>query len=143
MKSSFSFSKQLNYEVWKEIIHFWHWAVISSHSDTRNWSGPFDICPMLSLVQHSDNLKDLIKNSNLENEKWQKKINSKSGEQVLALKNHLPRTETKISASTPLWGLERNYSFLALGSDILTPWHQKLNWPFWHLSHAIYSPAFR
>ena len=36
VKSSFSFCKQLNYEVWKEIIHFWHWAVISSHPDTRN-----------------------------------------------------------------------------------------------------------
>ena len=45
--------------------------------------------------------------------------------------------------ATQLWGLERNYSFLALGSDILTPWHQKLNWPICHLPHAIYSPAFR
>ena len=31
------------------------------------------------------------------------------------------------------------FLFLAFSSDILTPWHQKLNWPFCHLPHAIYS----
>ena len=53
VKSSFSFCKQLNYEVWKEIIHFWHWAVISSHPDTRNWTDPFVICLMVFIVQHT------------------------------------------------------------------------------------------
>ena len=27
--------------------------------------------------------------------------------------------------------------------DFLTPWHQKLNWSFYHLPHTIYSPALR
>ena len=31
VKCSFYLCKQLNYEDWKEIIHFWHWAV--QHSE--------------------------------------------------------------------------------------------------------------
>ena len=45
--------------------------------------------------------------------------------------------------STQLWDLERILSFLALGSDILTPWQQKWNWPIYHLPHAFYSPGVR
>ena len=45
--------------------------------------------------------------------------------------------------ATQQWGLERNLSVLALGSDILSPGQQKWNWPFYHLPHAIYSPAVR
>ena len=46
-----SFSKILSNEAWKEICHFLHWAVISSHPDNRNGTDPFCICLMLFIVQ--------------------------------------------------------------------------------------------
>ena len=36
-----SFSKLLSNEGWKEICHFLHWAMISSHPDNRNGTDPF------------------------------------------------------------------------------------------------------
>ena len=52
-----------------------------------------------------------------------------SGEQVLALKKHFPRTENKISMLNVLkkyqqtWPINASmyHAFLALGTDILTP----------------------
>ena len=46
-----SFSKLLSIEAWKEICHYLHWAVISSHPDNRNGTDPFSICLMLFIVQ--------------------------------------------------------------------------------------------
>ena len=71
------------------------------------------------------------------------------GSKFLLWKKDLPKTENKFSMLKVLkkyqqtWPINasRYSAFLALGTDVLTPWHQKLNWPFWHLSHAIYSPA--
>ena len=53
-----SFSKLLSNEAWKEICHFLHWAVISSHPDNRNGTDPFIICLMLFIVQERENLKN-------------------------------------------------------------------------------------
>ena len=53
-----SFSKLLSNEAWKEICHFLHWAVISSHPNNRNGTDPFCICLMLFIVQQWENLKN-------------------------------------------------------------------------------------
>ena len=52
------FSKLLSNEAWKEVYHFLHWAVISSHPDNRNATDPFSICLMLFIVQEWENLKN-------------------------------------------------------------------------------------
>ena len=71
-----SFSKLLKYEAWKEICHFLHWAVISSHPGNRNGTDPFILCLMLFIVQEWDNLKN-AKHEKFEEKKFEKKISKK------------------------------------------------------------------
>ena len=96
---------------------------------------------------------------------WKKRENVQfyQGEAI----SHFPRTDSKMSMlkvlkkSTTMpcicqevknsFSKQLNYEVCIeifhfwhwAASDILTPWHQKLNWSFYHLPHTIYSPALR
>ena len=67
------FSNLFSNEAWKEICHFLHWAVISSHPDNRNGTDPFCICLILFIVQEWDNLKN-AKHEKSRDKKFKSKI---------------------------------------------------------------------